>query len=703
MAKPEVLRGGGEAVHRLEINNIFNTMAKGGDPAQSHTTLKYAHHLAKACWHGSRVMLRQTSPEAEGIYDFIMELHKGCDGEWDRLRSCIVTKRDIDSWLGYAGLFLSSLGNYFGDGDWKVVPDVSEDVLRKMAERASPEALAKLEEIIKPLLAKQPSVFGYASDSSQSNYYPGDIPLTKEEVQAVTQLMQAKNIAPENTRLRKVNRPITASPAEELSPSVFEILQASEEHDPSPQLLGDVQICPKQAPTTVYLRRGDHSRELGLICRELEQARGYASTEEQRTVLSLLIQSFRNGHYEAFRKAQQVWVTDKAPPVEPCLGFLFGYRDPCGVRAEWQAAVGIADSEETARIRRLVERSTEFIRTFPWAIEGENDGKGPFEADEMSAPDFAIIHVLAFVSSTVWEATNITSEDQGKRYGAKSLVYSNRISLNSSASRPCPYIHPSDLRSYTEHAHTARFVSTVIHEVLGHGSGKLLCETSPGEYNFDATNPPINVDTVFKALAPTVEECRAFLAAAYLVADRDVLALFGYDEHSAPTADDLMYYAYLQLGVEGLQALRSFNAVEGTWGGAHDQAQFAILKHILRDGVGVIKIELNGPHDDKLHVRVDKSKISSCGKASIGRMLCKISIWRATADVEACTPFYEELCAVDCEYEVWRRIVVSNPEPKWKFVQPNTFLNEDGGGKVELSEYEASDAGIVRSFFERGL
>jgi hypothetical protein len=34
-----------------------------------------------------------------------------------------------------------------------------------------------------------------------------------------------------------------------------------------------------------------------------------------------------------------------------------------------------------------------------------------------------------------------------------------------------------------------------------------------------------------------------------------------------------------------------------------------------------------------------------------------------------------------------------------EIVQPNTFLKEDG--TVELREYEASNEGIIHSFFER--
>jgi dipeptidyl-peptidase III len=73
-------------------------------------------------------------------------------------------------------------------------------------------------------------------------------------------------------------------------------------------------------------------------------------------------------------------------------GFLFGYRDPFGARAEWQAAAGIIDPEETTRMRRLVEPAPEIIRTLPWAVPDEIDGKGPFEPSELNVPDFAIIY-----------------------------------------------------------------------------------------------------------------------------------------------------------------------------------------------------------------------------------------------------------------------------------------------------------------------
>jgi len=41
----------------------------------------YAHYISRACFSGTRINLRQVSPESEAIYDLIIGLHKSCDGE----------------------------------------------------------------------------------------------------------------------------------------------------------------------------------------------------------------------------------------------------------------------------------------------------------------------------------------------------------------------------------------------------------------------------------------------------------------------------------------------------------------------------------------------------------------------------------------------------------------------------------------------
>lgn len=129
------------------------------------------------------------------------------------------------------------------------------------------------------------------------------------------------------------------------------------------------------------------------------------------------------------------------------------------------------------------------------------------------------------------------------------------------------------------------------------------------------------------------------------------------------------------------------------------KGQFSILKHLLVDGGGVLAVEYDAAQS-VLTVAVDRAKIASCGQPSLGHLLCRLQIWRCTADVDPCTVFYKELSAVDGEYEEWRKSVCARPEPRWKCVQANTFLGPDGVG---LKVYDESNEGIIRSGAERDI
>ncbi len=124
-------------------------------------------------------------------------------------------------------------------------------------------------------------------------------------------------------------------------------------------------------------------------------------------------------------------MADHAPRVENIFGFVEPYRDPQGVRAEWEAVVAIPDSEETELLTRLVWESKTFIRRLPWAKGTiENDGMGPFEKENFEPPDFASIHskgifgliavlenvliksaALAYCSSIIFGGINLPNEE----------------------------------------------------------------------------------------------------------------------------------------------------------------------------------------------------------------------------------------------------------------------------------------------------
>lgn len=158
-----------------------------------------------------------------------------------------------------------------------------------------------------------------------------------------------------------------------------------------------------------------------------------------------------------------------------------------------------------------------------------------------------------------------------------------------------PFVDPSDLHSFQSAKYAAYYWWVVLHELMGHGTGRMMTEESVGKFNFDIQNPPINplsgepITTWYKPgqtwtgqfgdLATTVDECRAELVGAYLMDDVELLSLLGHDERSQVTATDrecinpckyiivnrylVTYNLYMQLGTDGLRGLANFNAKHG--------------------------------------------------------------------------------------------------------------------------------------------
>ncbi|UQC90711.1 dipeptidyl-peptidase 3 [Colletotrichum lupini] len=642
-------------VFRLDVRSQFEGLSKSQQ--------RYAHHMARAAWHGARIVLRQTSPESLTIFDFILELHAAWNGGWDQLADEIGIK-ETHQFLTYAAAFLSNLGNYYGSGDQKFIPAIPGTVFAKIATK-SDRLQAFYSSFADAIYSSPPFSLGYPGETTQSTYYPGNH-ITKEEIAMVSQVLEQKSILPENTRLRKLD-----------GDAGFELQIASSDD-------GSLGVLPlSDGRSSVKLVMGDHAAEL-------------------EKILAKYRESLRN------------WVKDKAPEIENIFGFVEPYRDPHGIRAEFEGLVAIADAAETRKLTRLNENSTQFIRKLPWASP-ENDGKGVFEKSLFDPPDLSSIHTLAYCSSIIFPGINLPNyNDIRQETGFKNVIIANRMVAESKA-QGYPFIEDSEEAAFRRAKFPTYYWWVVLHELLGHGTGRMMVETTEGDYNFDIQNPPINPldDNPIKSwykpgqtwtgqfgdLATTVDECRAELVGAYLMDDKDLLRVLGFTDATDVTADDIAYNMYQQLGVDGLRGLANYNVDSKRWGQAHSRAHFAILNWLLKDGGDCVEIE----HDKtagNLTVRVNRAKVSTHGKPALGRMLLRLHMYRCTADVQACRVYYEMLTRLTQKHLEWRKVVVASKPPPLVFVHANTSLEEN---EVTLREYEPTVEGLIKSWAERRI
>jgi dipeptidyl-peptidase-3 len=185
--------------------------------------------------------------------------------------------------------------------------------------------------------------------------------------------------------------------------------------------------------------------------------------------------------------------------------------------------------------------------------------------------------------------------------GHKNVSLSNVIS-SLKMTEAVSFLRDDDQELYKDLLIASFSVQVGIHELLGHGSGKLLREDTLNSFNFDKgmidplTGKPVaswykpgeTYDSVFLSLGSAMEECRAESCGIYLSTDRDLLKIFGhFDEVSA---QNIIYVNWLNMARAGLVGLEFFSPETGKWRQAHMQARFAILRVLLEAGEGLVKI-----------------------------------------------------------------------------------------------------------------
>ena len=641
----------------------------------------------------------------------ILGLHGSCNGDWKSLeKETGVSDQDIKNFLEYSAQFLGNNGNYKGFGDSKIVPRIPRSALERLISR-SPKAkhFYDIAEASGGIYAQdnEPGLMhlGWPEKGHMSNYYPKSPGIMEEEVVAIDKFMSGKGLLPENTRIRKLHN------------GDFEVLIASALKTPP---VDSIDVGKKTSweldgslrGKTVSIVFGDYQEEMAKIALETKRASVVAGNDKEQKMMEQYTKAFSTGSSKAFKDSQKTWVKIIGPSVETNIGFIESYRDPSGVRAEWEGLVATVNKERTKAFSALVEGAPSMIPKLPWGKE--------FEKDKFVAPDFTSLEVLTFAGSGIPAGINIPNfEDIRREVGFKNVSLGNVLNAKT-PDENVPFIREEDQELYQKHRDHAFEIQVGIHELLGHGTGKLLQETSPGEFNFDPKNPPISPVTnkpvstyykpgqtwssIFGFISGSYEECRAECVAMALCCDFSILKIFGAGngkDDMNGLGGDILYAAYLSMARAGIVALEQWDPKSKKWGQAHMQARYAIMKVFLDAGNEFLKFDYKEDDLSDLTIHLDRNKILSHGRPAVEKFLQKLHVYKCTADLDAGKKLYEDATEVGEWYaQKLRPVVVSKKLPRKVFVQANTF-EEDG--KVVLKEYEPTLEGMVQSFAERDV
>ncbi|KAJ3092837.1 hypothetical protein HK100_006834 [Physocladia obscura] len=689
---------------RLEVKEHFDSLSDKEKNYGDRQKL-LAHFIGRAAWAGARITSATTSHVSPLLFQLILDIFSD-KHDSKKIRDVAAFKADAglseENWklfLEYSVQVLYNLSNFKSFGDTKFVPNISEaDFKKAVIASGSDSAIVVYEKLKDHIFALEPADsvnsycdfaqmlhIGFPADGHTTGYYTEEV--SKQEVEAVQSILEANNISPLNTRLFKTasnNYTLKIASANSTPSSVFKSTDGF---------------------IAVTVEYSDFQPQMFKAAVAMRFAAEFAANDTQRDMILKYAENFESGDMEAHKESQRLWIKDVGPVVESNIGFVETYRDPAGVRAEWEGFVAVVNKEQTAKFGKLVDGAKEFIKRLPW---GE-----AFEKDVFNKPDFTSLEVLTFATSGGPPAgINIPNYDDIRMtLGFKNVSLANITNAKTPGVK-VTFVSAEDLPTFEKWRPTAFEVQVGLHELLGHGSGKLLTEESEGKFNFDTKNPPANpitgepVKTWYKpgqtwgsqfgAIASTYEECRAECVGMALCVDREILSIFHIT--SDEDVSDAIFTNYTIMARAGLASLEVYDPKNARWGQAHMQARYGILRTLMNAGL----VHIEETDDENLFVHVDRSKILTHGVPAVKELLVKLQTYKATADSENGIAFYKALTSVPEQWIKYRDIVIKRKLPRMILVQGNTFLDEKSE-VATFKEYPLTLEGFIESVIERNF
>ncbi|MCG2816203.1 MAG: dipeptidyl peptidase 3 [Candidatus Aminicenantes bacterium] len=288
----------------------------------------------------------------------------------------------------------------------------------------------------------------------------------------------------------------------------------ADEDDPTPVSYGlNSRVVKQDGKVTeeVYSLDGLYGPAIEKIVYWLEKAAGAAENDLQREVIEKLIEYYKTGDLEKFDEYNILWVKDTDSRIDFVNGFIEVYNDPMGMKASWESIVNFKDLEATKRVSVISDNAKWFE---------ENSPTDPrFKRDEVTGVTAKVI-TTAMLGGDCYPSTpigiNLPNANWIRRtHGSKSVTLENitygynQSSLNSPFGKEFTF-NEEILERVKKYGALAGNIHTDLHEVLGHGSGKLL--------------PGVSSEALKNYHSP-VEEARADLFALYFIIDDKMVEL----------------------------------------------------------------------------------------------------------------------------------------------------------------------------------
>ena len=295
--------------------------------------------------------------------------------------------------------------------------------------------------------------------------------------------------------------------------------------------------------------------------------------------------------------------------VDFANGFIEVYRDARGAKGSAQSFVSITDKPVTDAMTKLAQNAAYFEEKAPWAPK--------YKKQAFSPPVVKAVQVLVetgdFHVTTIGD--NLPNENEiHEKYGTKNFLFlgsSHALSAASAAKIGAEFIASAEEaerdRKYGE---LAEDLKVAMHEVIGHGSGKLTERVKDG------------AEAHLKEYFSALEEARADLMALWNIGDRKLSELqLVKDQEEVARA---MYDAAARVALTQLRRIPRGDTIE-----EDHQRDRQLIVNFIKDTTGAIEYFDRG---GKTYVRVkDYRKM----REGVGTLLAELMRIKAEGDYDA--------------------------------------------------------------------
>lgn len=263
----------------------------------------------------------------------------------------------------------------------------------------------------------------------------------------------------------------------------------------------------------VWKRGGMYTQAIEQILFWLQKAARVAENDSQKAVIKKLMAFYESGDLATFDAYSILWVADTASEIDFTNGFIEVYGDPFGLKGSFQAMVSITDHEASLRTAIIASQAQWFEDHLPIHYE--------YKKEEALGISARAIHAVTFSgdnSPTPPLGVNLPNSEWIRRdHGSKSVTLSNISDAYNEASKQSGVLEEfsfseTEIQMARQYGALASDLHTDLHEIIGHGSGKLQTGVA-------------DMGITLKNYASVIEETRADLIGLYYIMDPKMLEL----------------------------------------------------------------------------------------------------------------------------------------------------------------------------------